>query len=412
MPKKILLADDSLTIQKVVELTFSDSDFTLICVGNGQRALEKVREDRPDLILADAVMPEKNGYEVCEAIKGDPATSRIPIILLTGTFEPFDRTRAERIGADAIVSKPFDSQQLLRQVEALLARAGAAPSAATVAMRIPEEISLGAGAPPGRGVEAEPFDTGFSPDDFTGSIRVPTGDPFEEEFGRGDVDSAIEAFEKAESVPAVPARTAGGSAGRVRGGDRRVFLARRRAGASGRTGAAALGDGRDAPGPGALRKGDDADACRRSADRRDRRGPLRPASHRAASRAGQPDAGRRDHRRRRRGPFRCARTGGVSPPSPRPPRTSRTRWPRPKRPRPSQELEALAQTSSIPELAQMLSSVSRGGDLSEADIDRLAARIVEKLSDRVIREIAWEVIPDMAEIVIKQRIKELEAGLE
>ena len=77
-----------------------------------------------------------------------------------------------------------------------------------------------------------------------------------------------------------------------------------------------------------------------------------------------------------------------------------------------QELEALAQTSSIPELAQMLSSVSRGGDLSEADIDRLAARIVEKLSDRVIREIAWEVIPDMAEIVIKQRIKELEAGLE
>jgi hypothetical protein len=60
----------------------------------------------------------------------------------------------------------------------------------------------------------------------------------------------------------------------------------------------------------------------------------------------------------------------------------------------------------------MLSSVSRGGELSEADLDRIAARIVEKLSDRVIREIAWEVIPDMAEIVIKQRIKELEAGLE
>ena len=60
----------------------------------------------------------------------------------------------------------------------------------------------------------------------------------------------------------------------------------------------------------------------------------------------------------------------------------------------------------------MLSSVSSGAALSEADIDRLAARVVEKLSDRIIREIAWEVIPDMAEIVIKQRIKELEAGLE
>src|SRR5215470_8994946 len=128
MPKKILLADDSLTIQKVVELTFSDSDYDLVCVSNGQRALEKLREERPDLILADVVMPEKNGYEVCEAIKGNPVTAKIPVVLLSGTFEPFDRERAERIGADAIVSKPFDSQQLLAQVEALLAKSVEAAS--------------------------------------------------------------------------------------------------------------------------------------------------------------------------------------------------------------------------------------------------------------------------------------------
>src|SRR5215470_16027819 len=135
MPKKILLADDSLTIQKVVELTFSDSDYDLVCVSNGQRALEKLREERPDLILADVVMPEKNGYEVCEAIKGNPATAKIPVVLLSGTFEPFDRERAERIGADAIVSKPFDSQQLLSQVEALLARASKeGPSGVTTAV--------------------------------------------------------------------------------------------------------------------------------------------------------------------------------------------------------------------------------------------------------------------------------------
>jgi hypothetical protein len=78
------------------------------------------------------------------------------------------------------------------------------------------------------------------------------------------------------------------------------------------------------------------------------------------------------------------------------------------------EIEELAQTSSIPELTQMLSSVARpgGNDLTDEQIDRLAARVVEKLSDRIVREIAWEVIPDMAEIVIKQRIKELEAGVE
>src|SRR4029077_6532918 len=110
MPKKILLADDSLTIQKVVELTFSDSDYELVCVSNGERALEKVRENRPDLILADVVMPEKHGYEVCEAIKGGQPPPGIPVVLLSGPFEPFDRPRAERIGADAIVSKPFDSQ--------------------------------------------------------------------------------------------------------------------------------------------------------------------------------------------------------------------------------------------------------------------------------------------------------------
>jgi len=133
--KKILLADDSLTIQKVVELTFSDSEYDLICVSNGQRALEKAAEQPPDLILADAVMPEKNGYEVCEAIKSNPMTSRIPVILLSGTFEPFDRDRAERLGCDAIVSKPFDSQQLLRQVEALLSRpASEVPSTATMAI--------------------------------------------------------------------------------------------------------------------------------------------------------------------------------------------------------------------------------------------------------------------------------------
>jgi len=149
--KRILLADDSLTIQKVVELTFSDADYDLVCVPNGQRALEKVAESAPDLILADVVMPEKNGYEVCEAIKANPATAGIPVILLSGTFEPFDRDRAERLGCDAIVSKPFDSQQLLRQVEALLARAPQdVPSASTLAIALPTPAPAPSPAAPSR----------------------------------------------------------------------------------------------------------------------------------------------------------------------------------------------------------------------------------------------------------------------
>jgi len=226
MAKKILLADDSLTIQKVVELTFSDSDYELFAVSNGQKALDRAREYRPDLILADAVMPEKNGYEVCEAIKANPATSGIPVILLSGTFEPFDRERAERIGADAIVSKPFDSQQLLAQVDALLDRSPATRAyspAAAEPFPVPQttaDVAMTHEAPPesdghghglGHGRDRDqagddgPFDTGFSAEDFTASIRKPshraTVDPFEEEYGaRGDVDSAIEAFEKSQAA--------------------------------------------------------------------------------------------------------------------------------------------------------------------------------------------------------------------
>src|SRR5947207_15790139 len=129
MGKKILVADDSLTIQKVVELMFSDTEYLLTCVSNGRLALEKAREDPPDLILADVVMPEKNGYEVCEEIKKDPATARIPVVLLAGTFEPFDRERAERLGSDMVITKPFDAHQLVERIDALLARTPAPASA-------------------------------------------------------------------------------------------------------------------------------------------------------------------------------------------------------------------------------------------------------------------------------------------
>lgn len=120
--KKILLADDSITIQKVVELTFSDADYQVISVSNGAQALKKIAEVRPNVVLLDVIMPEKNGYEVCEQIKRSPATAGIPVLLLTGTFEPFDRKRAELAGADGHLTKPFESQVLVAKVEELIAR--------------------------------------------------------------------------------------------------------------------------------------------------------------------------------------------------------------------------------------------------------------------------------------------------
>ena len=78
MGKKILLADDSITIQKVIELTFSDEDFEVVTVGNGRLAIERLPEARPDLVLCDIIMPEKDGYEVCDFIKKHPAALAHP----------------------------------------------------------------------------------------------------------------------------------------------------------------------------------------------------------------------------------------------------------------------------------------------------------------------------------------------
>lgn len=133
MPKKILLADDSITIQKVVELTFSDGDYEVTAVNNGAKAVQKLAEMRPDIILSDIIMPEKNGYEVCEYVKSHPEYRSIPVILLTGTFEPFDPDRAEKAGCDAVVTKPFESQSLIHKVEELISQAQSAPVAAAPA---------------------------------------------------------------------------------------------------------------------------------------------------------------------------------------------------------------------------------------------------------------------------------------
>lgn len=111
--RKLLLADDSITIQKVVNLTFADEEVEVITVGDGDRAMEKIRADAPDLILADVNMPGLSGYQICETIKQSDETKHIPVVLLVGSFEPFDEAEAKRVGADDFLTKPFQSIRLL-----------------------------------------------------------------------------------------------------------------------------------------------------------------------------------------------------------------------------------------------------------------------------------------------------------
>ncbi|MBI3002698.1 MAG: response regulator [candidate division NC10 bacterium] len=137
MGARILVADDSVTIQKVVELTFSKENFQIVPARSGEEAIRKAREVRPDLMLIDLVMPDKSGYEVCETLRKDPALKDVPIILLTGTFEAFDRNEGVRVGANDFVTKPFESQLLIGKVKQLLfsrsATAAPAPPAPSIA---------------------------------------------------------------------------------------------------------------------------------------------------------------------------------------------------------------------------------------------------------------------------------------
>src|SRR5690242_19988589 len=100
---KILVADDNSNIQKMVSLALKGEGIEVVAVGNGEAAVRKLREISPDVVLADIFMPVRNGYEVCDFVKHEPRLAHVPVILLTGAFDPFDEREAQRVGADGVL---------------------------------------------------------------------------------------------------------------------------------------------------------------------------------------------------------------------------------------------------------------------------------------------------------------------
>lgn len=122
---KILVADDNSNIQKMVGLALKDQGIDVVAVGNGEAAVRKISDIKPDLVLADVFMPVRNGYEVCRYVKEDSALSHIPVILLVGAFDPLDEQEAQRVGADGVLKKPFvPPDPLISMVKSALTRAG------------------------------------------------------------------------------------------------------------------------------------------------------------------------------------------------------------------------------------------------------------------------------------------------
>ncbi len=321
MPRTILLVDDSITIRRVAELTFADTDVRVETAGTGREALEKLASFKPDVVVADAELPDVSGYDLCARVKS--SSHPVPVLLLAGAFEPFDDDRGRRSGADGHIVKPFDPGELVRRVDELLALSSADTTASrghggaeeleAILDELAAEPSL-AGAPPESGVPWEPGVAGS-------------------DSGTSDIDSTS----LLDSV--APADEAS---------------------------AASFGLESLAP--------------------------------------GTRDAGRSAHVTLEAGtiPGEPASATGPMPALDEPLGTVGPSV-REEEPSPAEELQAASDTGS----AGPRSEFAAAG-LSPAEIDALARAVVARLGDQVLREIAWDVVPDLAEVIIRERIRELE----
>ena len=120
MAKKILTADDEQNIVISLEFLMKREGFTVCIAADGQEAIDKVRSETPDLVLLDIMMPRKNGYEVCQEIRSDPQLQGTRILMLTAKGREMEVTKGLAMGADAYMTKPFSTRELVTRVKSLL----------------------------------------------------------------------------------------------------------------------------------------------------------------------------------------------------------------------------------------------------------------------------------------------------
>ncbi len=121
MAATLLLADDSVTIQRVIDLTFANEGVRVITAADGHEATARLEDSTPDIVLADVGLPGVDGYALAERVKRSSALATVPVLLLTGAFEPIDEARARASGADGVLVKPFEPKRLVAMVTGLLA---------------------------------------------------------------------------------------------------------------------------------------------------------------------------------------------------------------------------------------------------------------------------------------------------
>ncbi len=355
MAYRVLLADDSLTIQKVVELTLG-GEYELMAVGSGDKAVEALPAFQPDLVLADALMPGLTGYEVCEAVKRRTGGEFVPVVMLTGTFEPFDRPRAEQIGSDAIVTKPFDSQALAALVRDLLkkaevARAAAPPPPPPPPSPAPREETT---APTHLEIPAQDTEPlpAISPDLYT-TTAIPTREMLE-----GRPSSGVTAPVAPEVAPPPPPPVTD-----------------------------AFATASVPPPPPETAYPLNLDALDEDVPRRDIDADIE-AFERSGKGEARPELWDQIEAREKRAEAETVEAPPAEMPHP--------------------ELEALAAGTSLSDLKRMIPEVGAPASLTEEEVERIARRVVQLLGEGIVRKVAWEVVPEMAERLVRERLEELE----
>jgi CheY-like chemotaxis protein len=411
MGKKILLADDSITIQKVIELTFSDEDFEVVTVGNGRLAIERVADVRPDIVLCDIIMPEKDGYEVCDFIKKNPTLSHIPVLLLTGAFEPFDQEKAARVGCDGFLAKPFEPQTLISKVKDLLGKTGA-KGAGTGSMRTvppaptpPSPPPMAAAPPPPAAApvrEPEPEEEIIEEPDFPTMASRPAAHAKPPMFeDRPYSPPAVVPPPELTPVTAEEAASLGGDRydpdasstlmfqpGRAPWSQQTIEVPLEMRAQAGITAQAEpeplfeeVFDAEPAPPPPAA-------AAR----------PMTVAANEEPEEVLEPEE---DAAQPWSAPGATATAAAGSWGAP-PPASA---------PSSSASFADVSPAGSAPDAkapASQAAEVSVPPDM----VEKIAQRVVAQISEKVVREVAWEVIPDLAEALIKKEIERLKGELQ
>jgi CheY-like chemotaxis protein/predicted regulator of Ras-like GTPase activity (Roadblock/LC7/MglB family) len=138
---KVLVVDDSLSVRKVVERALLGRHIEVVCAATGSEALERIERDEPDVVVCDVVMPDRDGYEICDFVKRHPRLAGTPVLLMSGIVNDEVRQRAAQVRSADVLSKPFAADDLLRKLDSLLASASKPAPVSPSALTSPSPVN-------------------------------------------------------------------------------------------------------------------------------------------------------------------------------------------------------------------------------------------------------------------------------